>query len=603
MVKITSYEHLIHKGSPFELEDTVVGGIPCKVFPRGPKTLYDVFIKTASFAGREFIIYGDMRLTFEQAFRRANHFALSLRQKYNIKKGSRVALIMETRPEWAVAFMASFFAGAVPVVVPAVSDGRVIAEALELTNCELAVADLSSAGKIRASGAKRPVAVPLLRRSDAISYIGATSGFSVFNLADAPDYKSDASVRATCVTAPDDEALISFTSGTTGKPKGVIHTHRNMTTGLMNMMLGGFFMSFRAANDRRNQPRDAQPCSLLVSPLSHIGGYSHLMLMGYLGGKIVLMPEWNIQRAAALIESERVRSLNGLSPAMATDLLRANRLTDSLRSLACLNIHGVALNRKFIRELADKFPHISLVTGYGMTETCGAVSMASGMELLDNPEFSGRAFPSVNIKIVNHNGREAAHGNHGEIWIRGAMVMQGYCSGQDGFRVTLEDGWLKTGDLGCIDREGNLHVTGRLDAIKCGKKQVSSSVLERLVCKLDTVDEAAVLKMPDFGHGANVVMAVVPNNVIRIDKNELKREVSACVRKYADDINVILLNDFPRTASGKTDRRALQMQLARMFHSDSSRGGANGRGYKARAVRATKAYRTICLGDRTSATQ
>jgi acyl-CoA synthetase (AMP-forming)/AMP-acid ligase II len=561
MVKITSYEQLIHKGSPFELQDMVVGGVPCKVFPRGPQTLRDVFIKAASFADREFIIKGDTRLTFGQAFRRGNHFALSLRQKYNIKKGSRVALIMETCPEWAIAFMSFFFADAVPVVVPAAVEGRDMADALELTNCELAVADLPSAGKIRASGMKLPVAVPVLRQSDAISYIGATSGFSIFNMADAPDDKNNASVSETCGTAPDDEALISFTSGTTGKPRGVIHSHRNLTTGLMNMMLGGFLMSFRAAKTGRRQPHDAQPCSLLVSPFSHIGGYSHLMLMSYLGGKIVLMPEWNTQRAAALIESERVRSLNGLSPAQATDLLRANQSTNSMQTLTSLNIHGIALHRKFIRELADEFPHISLGTGYGMTETCGAVSMASGMELLDNPEFSGRALPGVNIKIVDNDGREAARGDYGEIWVRGAMVMRGYCSGQDGSRVALEDGWLKTGDLGCVDHEGNLSVAGRIDTLKCGKKQVSSGALERLVCKLNAVDEAAALSLPDSGYGASVVVAVIPNGVIRIDKNELKREVSSCVRKYADDIRVILMNDFPRTASGKADRRALQLQL------------------------------------------
>jgi len=567
--KLLSYEMLVHRGSPFELQDAVIKGIPCKVFPRGPQTLRDVFMKAASFADREFIIKDDTRLTFGQALQRGNRFARSLRQKYNIKKGSRVALTAETGPEWAVSFMALCLAGAVPVVIPA--DMKEHDALWALTNCEAVVAGLLSAKKINISGIKRPVIIPVMRPSDAISHVDceASSGFSIFNLAKAPDDKddkNDARVRDVCAMTPDDVALISFTSGTTGKPKGVVLTHRNMTTGLMNMMLGGVLMSLRAANDgNRKQPLNAQPCSLLLSPFSHIGGYSQLMLMCYLGGKIVLMPGWDARRAAALIENERVRSLCGLSPAMARDLLRADRSMDSLRFLTHLNIHGVALHRKFIRELADEFPHISLGTSYGMTETCGAVSVVSGRELLDNSELSGKALPSVSIKIVDHDGREAEQGDHGEIWVRGAMVMQGYCPVQDNSGVMLEDGWLKTGDLGYVDSAGNLYVTGRFDVIQCGKKQVAYSELERSVCELDAIDEAVVFDITDSVQGISVAAAVIPSSAIRVDWNELMREVSARVSAYADDIRVVIMNDIPRTASGKTDRRALKRQIAESF--------------------------------------
>ena len=562
MEKLSSYERLIQKGSPFELQDAVIKGIPCKIFPRGPQTLRDVFMKAASFAGREFIIKDDSRLTFGQAFQRGNHFALFLRQKYDIKKGSRVALMAWTGPECAVVFMVLCFAGAVPIVIPADMEGRAALNVIEITNCVLVVTDLPSAGKINVSGIEPPVVIVEMRRPDTVSYTGHESlaGFSIFNLSDVPDDKN-VTCDEICVPTPEDDALISFTSGTTGAPKGVVLSHRNMTTGLMNMMLGGFLMSFRAAMDKQKQPPNAQPCSLLLSPFSHIGGYSQLMLMCYLGGKIVLMQEWDAQSAIALIENERVRSLSGLSPAMATDLLHTNQSTDSLRSLTNLNIHGVALHRKFISELANEFSHISLGTGYGMTETCGAVSVASGMDLLDNSEFNGQVLPSVDIKIVDHDGHEAARGNRGEIWVRGAMVMQGYCSGQDGSNLMLEDGWLKTGDLGYVDHAGNLYVAGRLDSRQIGKKQVSFSELERLICELNAIDEAVVLEITDSGLGAGITVAIVPNRAIQIDKNDLIREVSDYLKPYTDGVSVVIMNDIPRTASGKADRRALQMQI------------------------------------------
>jgi len=563
MDKLLSYELLIHKGSPFELQDAVIKGVPCKVFPRGPQTLREVFMKAAVFTEREFIIKDDTRLTFGQAFQRANRFAQNLRQKYNIKKGSRVALIMETGPEWAVVFMAFCFASITPVLIPAGTKGRVMRKAMELTNCELVVADLSSAGEINLSGTKRPVVIPVMRQPDAVLYwaCGILSDFSIFNLADAPDDKYDTYVEEILDTTPDDEALISFTSGTSGKPKCVALSHRNMTTGLMNMMLGGLRMSLCAARDGRKQPQNAQPCSLVLSPFSHIGGYSQLMLMCYLGGKIILLPEWDAERAANLIENERVRSLSGVSPAMAGDLLSTRRLTENLGSLTHLNIYGVALHRKFIRKLADGFPHISMGTGYGMTETCGAISVVSASELLDNPELSGLVLPNVSIKIVDHDGREAVRGEHGEIWVRGAMVMQGYCSVEGDSNIMLEDGWLKTGDMGYFDPTGNLCVAGRLDTLKYGKKLVASGKLERLICELDAVDEAAAFGIPNSGQGANIAVAVIPNSAVNIDRNELTLKVSACVKAYADNIRVIIMKDIPRTASGKTDRRALQTQI------------------------------------------
>jgi len=401
--KLLSYKLLTHKGSPFELEEAVIKGIPCKIFPRGPQTLQDVFRKAALFADREFIIKDDIRLTFGQAFRQGKWFALFLQEKYNIKKGCRVALMAETGPEWVVAFMALCFAGVVPVIIPVDTKGRAAFRMLEVTNCELMVADLPSVKKLNISNTKYPVVIPVIRHSDAVlsGDHGIPPDSLIFNLADEQAGKNDEPIKDTCGTTPDDEAFLSFTSGTTGKPKGVSLTHRNITTGLMNMMLGGFRVGLRAAKNRRKQPFNIQPCSLLLSPFSHIGGYSHLMLMCYLGGKIVLAPEWNTRLAISLIKSESIRSLCGLSPAMVRDLMHTPRSMNSLRSLTHLNIYGVALSRKFVRDLVDKFPHISLGTGYGMTETCGAISTASGMELLDNPEISGLVLPSVDIKIAD----------------------------------------------------------------------------------------------------------------------------------------------------------------------------------------------------------
>jgi long-chain acyl-CoA synthetase len=560
-------ERLIQKGSPFELQNAVIDGVPCKVFPRGPQTLRDVFLKSASFKEREFIVKDDTRLNFRQALQRGSCLARIFQQEYGVKTGSRVALFMETSPEWAVVFMACCLAGATAVIIPSNAGGQTIRDVLESTNCELSIADCSHFAMLTTMNRACPVLVIATAQHTASTIPdGNTTGssvFSVFHLNNLPIGENDLCNDTIYSISPDDEALISFTSGTTGKPKGVVLSHRNMTTGLLNMMLGGAIMSFRTAKDKsRKPPANAQPCSILLSPFSHIGGYSQLMLMGYLGGKIVLLPEWDAQHATTLVENEGVRSLCGLSPVMARELFRTNHSTDKLQSLTHLNIYGAVLHRKFIREIADGYPHISIGTGYGMTETCGAISVASGMDLLDSPELGGLVLPSTNVKVASHEGQEVTQGERGEIWVRGAMVTRSYCSSRDAANVVLEDGWLKTGDLGYLDQSGNLYVTGRFDVIRCGERQVLSSELERLVCELDAIDEAVVFGVPSLGQGTRIVATVVPGSTIQTNENELTREVSVCLKDYADNIKVVIMDDFPRTASGKADRAALQLQLA-----------------------------------------
>jgi long-chain acyl-CoA synthetase len=146
--------------------------------------------------------------------------------------------------------------------------------------------------------------------------------------------------------------------------------------------------------------------------------------MCYLGGKIVLMNGWDTARAASLIEKENVRSINGASVDMIRELLRSECATDKFKTLTYLNIHGTVLSRSFLKETTDRFPSISIGTGYGMTETCGSISNVSSVELIDKPNWAGPILPSVDIKIVDEAGEQQPIGELGEIYIKGAMVIQ-----------------------------------------------------------------------------------------------------------------------------------------------------------------------------------
>ncbi|MGD9162161.1 MAG: class I adenylate-forming enzyme family protein [Desulfobacteraceae bacterium] len=563
-------KRLVQKGSPFELQNAVIKGIPCKIFPYGPKTLQDVFLKSASFKQSEFIISGETRLSFENVLERAQKFAYVLIHQYGVRNGDRVALIMSNSPEWVVAFFALYFAGAVPVIIHADGTKPVIIKTIEITNCALVISDYTNIKKIEES--HREYSIVLVSDN---SNKGKSPEYNIekennkkigyLNLFESVNDDHLLKFDEIPKPAPDDEALISFTSGTTGTPKGVVLTHRNITTGLMNMMLGGALMSYRipkVKTVKKPVQKNMQPSSLLLSPLSHIGGYSQIMLMCYLGGKIVLMNEWNASRAAEYIKNEKVRSLNGASIDMIRELLRFREYNENLETLTNLNINGVALHKGFINYIAEKLTGVILATGYGMTETCGSISNVTGKELLNNPNWIGPVLPSVDVKIVDDSGNEQPPGVLGELYIKGAMVMKEYCSDPDSTNNAVKNGWLKTGDLGYLDSNGNLYVTDRIkDVIICSGHNVLAGELEHLANDNPLVDEAVAFGIPNSERCEKIVLAVLSNNMFQNEELNLDKEISSGIKKYSDNIKIIRVSSLPRTASGKVNRNELRRQI------------------------------------------
>ena len=560
----TLYRRLIQHGSPFELRNALVDGVTCRIFAHGPETLQDVFLKALSFPGLDFIVSENKRLTFGRTLNKAHGFAQILERFFGASRKNRAAILMKNTPEWAIAFMAIYFAGASAVVIHSESDEESIINALEISGCGLVITDRANIQKLKNVYDKYlcilfPDSVPRGRSLFEINGKNLESDA-------AAEYERISPFHNAAKPAPDDEALISFTSGSTGTPKGVVLSHRNLTTGLMNIMLGGLLITSRDSEKKLKQRISAdnmQPSSLLLSPFSHISGFSQLLLMCYLGGKIVLMPEWNRDRAVSLVERERIKSISGLSHVMMNELMYSSRSADRLKTLRNLNIHGSALPHSFLSGIANEFPFLNIRTGYGMTETSGPVSTASGAEILDNPGTSGRILPGVEVRIVDKKGREMPPEEPGEICVHGPAVMKKYCADKYKMRRVINNGWLVTGDTGYMDSNGNLYVTGRLrDSIVYGKKRVSAGKLEQLASEHRMVDGAAVIRIPGPEKNEDFVIAVLPNRRHKIDEEKLKRELSTDLGDLPGKDKIILLEHFPLTASGKISRTELRRHLS-----------------------------------------
>ncbi|MBO2458682.1 FadD3 family acyl-CoA ligase [Actinomadura violacea] len=352
----------------------------------------------------------------------------------------------------------------------------------------------------------------------------------------------------TAAVRPGDVADILFTSGTTGRPKGVMCTHeQNIRT----------FEAWAARTGVHAGDR-----YLIVNPMFHSFGYkAGVIACVLMGATMVLQPVFEVAETLRIIEAERITVLPG-PPTIYTSLLdapgREGRDLSSLR----LAVTGaadvpVALVRRIREEL---FPQV--ITAYGLTECSGTVSACS----LDDDDETiattcGRAIDDVEVKIVDDDGERVPAGTDGEILVRGYNVMSGYLDDPEATAETIRDGWLDTGDRGRLDERGNLSITGRSkEMFVVGGFNVYPAEVEDVLARHDAVAESGVVGVPDARMG-EVGRAYVR---LRPGRTATEEELVAHCRERLANFKVpreiLFVEDLPKTASGKVRRVELKEQ-------------------------------------------
>lgn len=463
-------------------------------------------------------------------------------------------MILPNCPQWWVAFVAITSMGAVAVLIDGSGAPSLIANALNLAGCSVVITD-EPTGRILEEHAERR---PQILVQHCTGDLPSRSLHTCF--AGAMDEDAHPA-RERPALDPGQEALVAFTTGSTSSPKGVISSHRAVIAGIMNMMLCSALASVRnRVKGPVNQRVQSSPSSLLLAPLTHVSGYAHLLLMTQVGGKVVLLPTWQVQTAVGLIERQHIRALSGANAAQLRELIRLD-MRRRLDSLTSVGLHGEALRENILTELRDRLPNATAGTGYGLTETNGSICAAVGVDLVQHPGTCGPVVPSAEVHILDERGAEVPSDGNGEIWVRGAMLMSGYCGNVT--PRTSATGWFCTEDFGRIDADGFLYLMQRRqDVFYCDEKVVSVAAVERLAHECDGIDEAAAIFWGDGSRLQRVLVAIVPR------KGEpdagprliarLMREIGAGDRH----LQVETLAQLPRLASGKIDRRALRERFA-----------------------------------------
>ncbi len=570
---------LTASGAAFELVDTEVRGYRCRVFRRAPPTLPEFLAGLDWRADREFLIYGTRRLSFADAWAQAAALGSALHEQFGIGPGVRVGLAMRNLPEWIVSFLAISRLGAVPALCNSRGSSEELVHARDSSGCAAMITDGRCGRELARAGASP---VPWLVVSDSAAE-GAdrerdAADLQAARAAGAGDYagflqRGTGGTLPAVRVAPMDPAMVLFTSGTTGRAKGAILSHIGTTNAIWANLFSGALVGRRFAA-RLGIPfeqlaaRMPQVSQLLVFPLFHTSGvHSGFLATLARGGKIVLMRRWNASEALALIASERVTQFPAV-PTMLWDLVRepAGGAPDC-RTLTNVSTGGQGLPAGLLVELVRRFPSAVPGTGFGLTESTGAVALAVGDEFLEHSAAAGRVLPTTEVRILGPDEAVAPPGTPGEICLRGITNMLGYQGEPEETRRTVDaEGFMRTGDIGYVDADGFLYIVDRKkDMVISGGENIYCAEVERVLLANPEVLEAAAFGVPDERLGERLVAVVVPraDAVVRLTPAAIQAEVGQHLAAYKVPAAVrVQAAALPRNHLDKVDKRVLRRQFA-----------------------------------------
>lgn len=519
-------------GSPFEIGDIDER----RYFVNAPASLGQLVESARRHGDMTFLVEGERRLSFADFFVLRDALANALA----IAPGERVAICMRNRIEWLTGFLAVIRAGGVAVLLNSRGSPAELAAAVADVRPALVLADSQRAALLRAGG-----------------YAG--------RLLEADDFPVEAAVfTPPAPAAPDDAAAILFTSGTSGRVKGAILSHRNIITGVLGMQMAGMMVLHNTAAAMGVSPETLiaaapQQVVLMVYPLFHISGLGASFLSPLLAGsKVVILPKWEAEAAAQVIADEGVTMFAAV-PTMLWDMLHRARLADAdLSSLRNIGTGGQALPINLLDAMREMCPNAVMGTGYGLTETAGSVSMAVGDDFIRNRAAAGRVLPLIDLRIESPDGQVQPTGVPGEIVVRGAQVMQGYWERPDDTARALDaGGWLHTGDIGYLDDDGYLFIVDRMkDMVISGGENIYCAEVERILSEIDGIGEAACFGIPDERLGELLVAVVVGGG---LTAEEVKHIVGERLARYKAPAHVSFTDQpLPRNDVGKIDKTRLR---------------------------------------------
>lgn len=494
----TAVAQLTGPGAPFEVIDVAHAGGSVRAYRNAETNVRQLMAAGRQFGDALFVQYPGQAWSFNAFFDAVDALSAALLTDLRVAKGDRVAIAMRNRPEWLIAFTAIINIGAVVVPLNSWGKGEELQQGLDDSDARLVICDPDRLRHLQSVNS----------HCTTVLVDGRDMNPSGHHWHDLLAQHEGATVDAVGIE-PEDPAILLFTSGTSGRPKGALFSHFNCCQALMNIeFIGAVTYMTNLDAMSRQMSAAVPPKTLLAVPLFHISGlFSQFVINLRHGRGLYMMYKWDAREALRLLREEGITVLMG-APAMMLELLSLPDLTpEDTAAVANISAGGSATPDLLHGLYREKTRHALAGAGWGMTETGGTGAAFTGQFCHDRPGASGFVSPIIELSCRDEHGRPVPRGEPGELWLRSSAAIDGYASGGDG--TDFIDGWFKTGDVGYVSDEGLLYLSGRVkDLIIRGGENIYPAEVEACLLEFHGCLEAAVIGI-DSPHWGEEVAAVL----------------------------------------------------------------------------------------------
>lgn len=537
---------LLGPGAPFELVTEPVLGHDHVVFARRPHAMREMLQAAAELAPEQaLLISPERQWSYAQALADIDAAAMLLSARYGIGRGDRVAIVAANYAEYAIVMWATLTLGALVTSLNGWWTTPELCYGVALTTPSLITGDARRLARLSGPGADVPAGVPVLELTDLLEQASEFAG------------KAPPPAGIT----EDSPAVILFSSGTTGRPKGVTLSHRNLINFAMVQRLAG---AMAAATGPAGPPRPARLCTIVSSPMFHVSGMIGALITPTLAPTALVFPPpgpWTPQTWLELTQRHRVTQWSGV-PTQLWRLLRYPGLDDyDISSVLTVGTGGAVFPPELVRELSRRLPGLRVGQGFGMSETVGLGALTGGELFTKVPSSVGPAQATVEIEIRDELGAVAPEGSVGEICLRTPSLFLGYWNDPAATAACLDDArWYRTGDYGRVSG-GLLYLESRRrDLIVRGGENIYPIEIENRLVEHPGIDDAAVIGVDHADLGQQPKAFVVPAAGAELTEQEVRSWCAAALAAFKVPAAVEFRSSLPYNAAGKLVKAQLEAE-------------------------------------------
>jgi acyl-CoA synthetase (AMP-forming)/AMP-acid ligase II len=529
-------------GGPFELVDAEVLGAPVKVFKNRPAHLREMLAGAAAHGDKEHIVFGERRITFAELIPLVASTARALEERYGVGPGDRVAILAANCPEWVITWWATVSLGGIVSALNGWWTHDEIRYGLEHSEPKLLVADR-----------KRLARIP--RDEIEAEVLEIESEFESLT-----SHAPDAPLPETPI-AEDDPAVILYTSGTTGRPKGAVGSHRGIVGFVQQQMANGIIGMLSSAS--KPDAAAMEMSALVTAPLFHMSGlYAMAVMLLATGGKTIYRGgRFDPDDVLSIIEKERVTFWSALGSTGPRVVDSPNFGNFDVSSMRRVGFGGAPTSPALQERIRKAFPNAAanIGLGYGSSEAVAVVATIGGDELAKHPTSVGPPAVGMELEIRGEDGKPLPEGEEGEIHVRSAWSMLEYWRDEaNTAKAILSGRWLAMGDIGTV-KDGLLYINSRArDLILRAAENVSPVEIENRLDAHAEVLESAVIGVDHPELGQEVKAVVVPAGGASLDPEVLRAWCAETLSAYkVPSLWEIRSEPLPRNAAGKVLKTAL----------------------------------------------